>query len=267
MPELTVRDGTRLHVRDEGSGPVVLMVPGWSVSTWWFRHQFDQLVDRFRVVSYDPRGQGESEKTTRGQRTARLAADLDEVITYTGEATVHLVAWSGGGSTALQYVELYGTDRLQTMSLVCAGPKLLKSTGWELGFLDLDGLLGWVSLIRNDFETAVGGLIPQFFAEPVRAEDHQASLAEMLKCDPEAMALASWDFILQDYRDILALIAIPTLLVAGEADVAIPSDNASYFHERIRGSHLEIIEGAAHCPFLEQPARFNDLLCDFVDDS
>lgn len=265
MPELTVRDGTRLHVRDEGSGPTLLMLPGWGVSTWWFRRQFEELTSAFRVVSYDPRGQGESEKTTRGQRTARLAADLAEVIAYTGDGSVHLVAWSGGGSTALQYVELYGTDRLRTLGLVCAGPKLLKTDDWDLGFVDISGLQGWVSMVRDDFASAAGGLLSQFFAAPLGAAEHAETLAEMGKCDPAAMALASWDFIIQDYRDVLPQITVPTLVIAGDADVAVPSGNAPYLSEKITGSRLEIIAGAAHCPFLEQPEQFNGVLRGFLD--
>lgn len=264
MPDVTVRDGTSLYIRDEGSGPTLLLLPGWGVSTWWFRRQFEYLTDRFRVVSYDPRGQGRSEKTTRGQRTARLAADLADVMDWTNTEQVHLLAWSGGGSTALQYIELFGIDRLQSLTLVGAGPKLMNGAEWELGFLDLDGLRGWVDLIRDDFAAAAGGLIPQFFADPLDADDHDATLAEILRCHPRAMALASWDFINQDYRDVLPRITVPTLVIAGDRDVAVPVGNASYLHEQIVGSRLEIVEGAAHCPFLEQPKRFNDLLAKFA---
>ncbi|MEW2502440.1 MULTISPECIES: alpha/beta hydrolase [unclassified Amycolatopsis] len=265
MPDLTMRDGTRLHVRDEGAGPTLLLLPGWGVSTWWFRKQFATLTASFRVVSYDPRGQGESDKTTRGQRTARLAADLAEVVAWTGDEPVHLVAWSGGGSTALQYVELFGTERLRTLTLVGASPKLLKSEGWDLGFADLDGLLGWVGLVGSDFGAAAESLLPAFFAAPLAPEDREATLAEMRRCDQAAMALASWDFIIQDYRDVLALINVPTLVVTGADDVAVPAGNAPYLHEHIAGSRLEIIERAAHCPFLEQPEQFDTVLRKFLD--
>ncbi|WIX75085.1 alpha/beta hydrolase [Amycolatopsis carbonis] len=265
MPDLTMRDDTRLHVRDEGAGPTLLLLPGWGVSTWWFRKQFETLTDSFRVVSYDPRGQGESDKTTRGQRTARLAADLAEVVAWTGDEPVHLMAWSGGGSTALQYVELFGTDRLRTLTLVGASPKLLKSEGWDLGFADLEGLLGWVGLVGSDFGAAAESLLPAFFAAALSPEDREATLAEMRRCDQAAMALASWDFIIQDYRDVLALIKVPTLVVTGADDVAVPAGNAPYLHEHITGSRLEIIEKAAHCPFLEQPDQFDAVLRKFLD--
>lgn len=138
MTTLVMRDGVKLAVRDEGSGPVLLLVPGWAVSTWWFREQFvEALTSQFRLVCYDPRGQGASEKTDQGQRLARMAADLAEVLEYTGEQRVHVLGWSGGASTTLQYIELYGTGRLASLTLSGGGPRLLKGKDWDLGFMDL----------------------------------------------------------------------------------------------------------------------------------
>jgi non-heme chloroperoxidase len=264
MPTVTTRDGVEIYIRDEGSGPTVLFVPGWAVSTWWFREQFDALTDRFRVACYDPRGQGQSEKTTRGQRVARMAADLKEVIDSLGGDRVHLVAWSGGGSTALQYVELFGTERIATLTLVGAGPKLQNSPDWDLGFTDLQGAEAWRDLIRDDYESAARATIPQFFAEPLPQPQFDATLAEMLRCDAAAVSAASWDFLHQDYRDALPLVDVPTLVVAGAGDVSVPAGNAPFVHESIPGSQLVVIDGAAHCPFLEKPAEFNDALAKFI---
>jgi non-heme chloroperoxidase len=264
MRTLTARDGVSLSYRDEGSGPTLLIVPGWGVSTWWFREQFAGLSDRFRVVSYDPRGQGESENTARGQRVARLAGDLADVMDELQLDDVHLVAWSGGGSTALQYIELHGTGRLASLVLEGAGPRLLKTEDWDLGFVDLQGAVAWVELIRSDFTAAAKTVLPQFFAAELSADEHDAALREMQKCDPEGAARASWDFLTRDYRDLLQLVDVPTLIVAGEQDVAVPAGNAAYIAAAIAGSRTAMVAGAAHCPFLEEPEQFNRLVAEFV---
>lgn len=265
MGTLTMRDGVELAVRDEGSGPVLLLVPGWAVSGWWFREQFaEALTSHYRVVCYDPRGQGESEKTDRGQRLARLAADLAEVLEYTGERQVHLLGWSGGASTALQYVELYGTERLASLTLSGGGPRLMKGDGWDLGFMDLDGAKQWVDLIRDNFEAAARGIVPQFFAAELAPDVLEATVTEMLKCQPSAMSKASWDFLNQDVRDVLPQVNVPTLVITGDADTAVPAGNAPYLAENIADSKLVVIEAASHCPFLEQPAEFNNAVTDFI---
>jgi non-heme chloroperoxidase len=266
MDEVVTSDGVRLHVRDEGSGDVLLVVPGWAVSGWWFRHQFTPaLTEKNRVVCYDPRGQGSSEMTERGQRVARYAADLAAVLDATGAEKVHLLAWSGGVGTALQYVELFGTGRLASMTMVGGGAKLVNSDGWDLGFMDLDGLRGWVSLIRDDFPTAVDTIIPAFFAEMPGPDDLAEIRAEMLRCLPAAMASASWDYVGQDFRDAVGLVDVPTLVVAGAKDGAIPAGNAPWLVERMPRARSVVMDGTAHCPFLERPDDFNALVREFLD--
>ncbi|MFC4004212.1 alpha/beta fold hydrolase [Prauserella oleivorans] len=265
MTMLTTSDGVGLHVEEAGEGPPLLILPGWGVSAWWFREQFAaRLTSQFRVICYDPRGQGESEKTERGQRVGRMAADLAEVIEHIDEPRVNLVAWSGGGSTALHYIELFGTQRLESLTLIGAGPKLLKSPEWDHGFLELTEATAWVDLIRHDFDAAVRGLAPQFFARHPGDEFLEAAIRDMLKCHPAGMSRASWDFLNGDFRDMLDQVDVPTLVVTGEQDTSVPAGNAPYLHEKISGSQLTVIGDAAHCPFLEQPDQFNSALVDFL---
>jgi peroxiredoxin len=258
-------DGVRLHVRDEGSGPVVVMVPGWGVSGWWFREQYSEpLLGSFRLVCYDPRGQGDSDKTERGLRVSRLAADLRDVIAATGADRVHLLAWSGGGSTALAYVDLFGTERLASVVLVGAGPKLMKDDTWPHGFADLSGTVDWVTMLRDAPEAAADFVLPTFFSADVSPEVLADARAEMLKSPADILSALSWDFIHQDLRDVLPLIDVPTLLVSGAGDVSVPAGNAPYMAEAIPGSQALLIDDAAHAVFLEQPKQFNAVVADFL---
>src|SRR5690606_12882086 len=164
MATLTTSDGVELFVTEAGSGAPLVILPGWGVSHRWFKEQCAAgMTSRFRVICYAPRGQGDSERTERGQRMGRMAADLAEVIASVGEP-VHVLAWSGGGSTVLQYVELFGTGSLRSLVLVGAGPRLMKEPDWELGFLELADAKNWVDLIRDDVNVAMRSLAPQFFA-------------------------------------------------------------------------------------------------------
>ncbi|KID28697.1 putative hydrolase or acyltransferase of alpha/beta superfamily [Prauserella sp. Am3] len=268
MGMLTASDGVELYVTEAGSGPPLVIVPGWGVSHRWFREQFtDEMTSRFRVICYDPRGQGESEKTERGQRMGRMAADLADVIASVGEPQVHVLAWSGGGSTVMQYVELFGTRALRSATLVGAGPRLMKAPDWEHGFLGLEDAKNWVDLIRGDLDTAVRGLAPQFFAGDPGRDVLEWAIADMARCHPAGASRASWDFLNADYRDVLADITVPTLVVSGDQDVSVPAGNAPYLHEHIPGSRLTVIDDAAHCPFLEQPRAFNAAVTGFLDEA
>lgn len=264
MAILTTSDGVELFVTEAGSGAPLVILPGWGVSHRWFKEQFTaEMTSRFRVICYDPRGQGDSEKTERGQRMGRMAADLAEVIASVGEP-VHVLAWSGGGSTVLQYVELFGTGSLRSLVLVGAGPRLMKEPDWELGFLELADAKNWVDLIRDDVNAAMRSLAPQFFAGDPAEELVEWAIADMVRCHPAGASRASWDFLNADYRDVLDRIDVPTLVVSGDQDVSVPAGNAPYLHEHISGSRLAVIEDAAHCPFLEQPRAFNAAVIDFL---
>lgn len=265
MAMLKARDGVALNIREMGEGPTLLVVPGWGGSTLWFHKQFtDAFTDRYRVVCYDPRGQGDSEKTARGQRVARLAADLAEVIDYCDRSQVHLLGWSGGGSTAMQYIELYGETRLASLTLCDTGPKLMTSDDWEYGFLDLTGASAWVDLVRKDLETAAKGVLPHFFASELPQEEFDRLFNDLIRGHSEGMARASWDFMIQDFRDVLPLVTVPTLVLTGEQDVSAPAGNAAYLHAHIPEARLRTIPNAAHCPFLERPEQFNAAVLDFL---
>jgi peroxiredoxin len=264
VPTLTTNDGVGLNYVERGTGPPLVIVPGWGMSTRWFERQLDGLSDRARVIVYDPRGQGDSDKVAHGQRMARLARDLEDLLAELELEGVTLLGWSLGVSTVLAYVDVFGTDRLEKVVLVCGGPRLIKSDGWELGFTDLEGTIAWRALVESDFDTAARSVVPQFFAEPPSEEDLAWMIAETTKCHPAGMGAITWNVLNQDYRDVPAKIDRPTLVVAGRHDHVIPFANGPWLAERIPGAELAVLEHSAHCPFLEEPDRFNAEIARFI---
>lgn len=131
----------------------------------------------------------------------------------------------------------------------------------------LDEAKAWVDLVRDDLDTAVGGLAPQFFAGEPSADVLEWTVADMARCHPLGASRASWDFLNADYRDVMSDVTMPTLIVSGEHDVSVPAGNAPYLHENLPGSRLTVMAGAAHCPFLEQPREFNATVAEFVTEA
>ena len=78
--QVALSDGVRLSYIEAGSGKPLVMVPGWSQTAIEFKHQLEGLSSRYRVIAFDPRGQGESDKPDHGYRLSRLAMDLREVL-------------------------------------------------------------------------------------------------------------------------------------------------------------------------------------------
>lgn len=264
MSKVVTNDGVALHYAERGEGQPLLIVPGWGMSGRWFEGQLEDLSDRMRVVVFDPRGQGDSDKVSRGQRMARLARDIEDVIVSLELEDVVLVGWSLGVSTVLAYTDVFGTDRLAKVVLVDGGCKLINDADWELGFVDLDGAAAWRGLVESDLETAARQVVPQFFAEPLSDADLQWMVQETVKCDQTGLGKITWNVLNQDYRDVPEKLDVPTLVVAGSHDVVIPAANAPWMAERIPGARLVMFEHSSHCPFIEERGAFNDAVASFV---
>lgn len=111
-------DGVRLHYLEAGRGRTVVLVPGWTMPAWIFQRQIDDLSRNFRVVAFDPRGQGESAIPATGYDHRRRGKDIGELLASVGDGPVVLVAWSLGVLDALAYITEAGDGRLAGLVLV-----------------------------------------------------------------------------------------------------------------------------------------------------
>jgi len=91
-------DGTELSTLTAGESnrPAILFVPGWTMGAEVFAKQFDDLTDDFRIVSFDPRGQGESSKPSRGYTYQERAKDLRAIVEWIDQDDISIVSWSAG---------------------------------------------------------------------------------------------------------------------------------------------------------------------------
>ena len=107
MTFLTTRDGVRLRVSARGAagGRPIVLVHGWKMSHRVFDHAILRLAPQHRVVAFDLRGMGESDKPDSRYDCDELAGDLGFVIEELGLDDVTLVGWSMGCTVALKYLE------------------------------------------------------------------------------------------------------------------------------------------------------------------
>lgn len=262
MPTLKTSDGIDLYYVDKGCGPTVVILPGWGTSTSWFENQISQLSTVFRVVAYDPRGQGQSSNTPNGQRMERHARDLEEVLDGLGLEQLILVGWSLGVSTALSYIDVYGTGRLQKLVLVSGCPKMISSSDWALGFVNLPQAEEWVTLLERDMDGAADFILGFFFTNP-QSEDAMRRYHESIVCCAGAAAMC-WNVLNQDYRDVLSKIDKPTLIGMGRHDNTFPHENGQFLNKSIPMSELVVFDNSGHAPFIEEPDQFNSKLTEFV---
>lgn len=140
--EVKLDNDLTIHYEQSGSGATtIIFIPGWMMSTDVFEHQLDHFKNstKYRVLAYDPRGQGKSSKPVEGHTYQQHARDLAKLIQKLKLDKVILSGWSYGVTEQLSYVNQFGTDKIIAMIMIDTGPAIAGETRDE-----------WVWYLRDD---------------------------------------------------------------------------------------------------------------------
>jgi non-heme chloroperoxidase len=255
---VTSADGARIHYIDAGKGPAILFVPGWTMPGWIWEKQITQFSKTHPVVAMDPRAQGESSQTAEGLYPAARARDINAVVDQLKLAPVVLVGWSMGGAELAAYVDQFGTDSLAGLVFV---------DGWAGRDYDpntLPDMFQWVPGFQKDRLKWTDDFVrSNFLFKKPQSEEYARRLANAMLQTPTGSAIAIWvGFFTSDFRPALAKIDKPTLIIAASGGLC--GGVCEDMQKHIRSSHLDIMENVGHALFVDDPARFNSLLEDFV---
>jgi pimeloyl-ACP methyl ester carboxylesterase len=276
MRTLTTRDGCALACRDTGGdGVPIVLLHGWSQSQAMFDRLVSLLRPEHRVVTYDMRNHGVSGRTGDGARVSALAADLGQVLSGLGIDRAHLVGHSMGASVLWSYLELYGTERVQSLVVVdqptaCTIlPWLEPSQVAEVGaILDYAGAGAFAAgLLSDTADTVRHEFLTSMLTRQIPQQDLDWLYEQNLLLPMPWGARLLLDHVMQDWRDVLGRIDAPTLVIGGEVSHVDPTSQA-WTAARIPDAELRIMteaEGGAHFAFFESPRAFARLLADFVE--
>lgn len=268
-------DDVSLRFTVRGAGRPVVFVHGWQGAAEQWRAAAQALVGDCRTVLYDQRGHGRSHDAPSGWTVHRLAYDLAQLLEQLALTDVVLVGHSMGCSVIWAYLELFGAARLERLVLVDQAPAMVVDPVWD------ERMIGRAGAIFTDRElhalchsladpesreqtvrTIVGGMLTP--AAPPALKERVVAWG--LRVDASFAPALLRNHAHQDWRRQIGRIDIPTLVVAGRASV-VPWTAAEWIARKIRGARLEIFEpdeGGSHLLALENPARFNRLLSEFV---
>lgn len=265
-------DDVRLHIEDSGGdGKPVVLIHGWPLSADAWKPQTDALVQAgHRVVAYDRRGFGRSEKPDDGYDYDTLAADLHRVLTDLDLQDATLVGFSMGGGEVARYVSTYGQERLRAVVFASAVPPFLLQ-----GDDNPDGPLpeSVYREMRAGLEADRAGFLDQFmtgfFSNAdglcVTEEQRQQALTLTARAHLPAALDCMDAWATTDFRDDLGTVTVPTLVLHGDGDQTVPFDGSGKrTHETIEQSELHVIAGAPHGCTVSHADEFNRALLDFL---
>jgi len=268
-------DGAFIHYIEAGSGKPLVLIPGWSQTAAQFKHQIEGLSDRYHVYALDMRGHGDSSKPTHGYRIHRLSADVHEFLVAKNLSGVVLGGHSMGCSVIWGYWELYGGDRLAKLVLIDQMPMITANPIWsEQEKTDAGAILTKDTLysVTNDLAGPDGvktteGFIGAMFNKTYPREEVAWVIRQNLKMPRDYAARLLYDHATNDWRDVLPLINVPTLIVGGKASL-VGWRSQVWMGTQIPGSQVVIFEteeGGNHFMFMENPEKFNRIVREFIN--
>ena len=154
-------DGARLAYDDAGKGRPVVLIHGVCMSRRFFERNTEPLAERFRVVSVDLRGHGESPASEGGHTVAQYAQDVKHLLDTLGLEDAVLVGWSMGSFVIWDLVRQFGAGGIAGHVNVSQGPTDLNRDGWELGIFPLEELFSTLAAAQDDFHARDGPLRPR----------------------------------------------------------------------------------------------------------
>lgn len=258
-------DGVRLAYDDDGSGPAVLLVHGFSCQAAHWALQREALIAAgYRVIGIDLRLHGRSDAPSHGQRISRLGKDIRELIEHLDLESVSLVGHSMGVSVSLAYFSLYGTDRVAAFVAVDQSPKIVNDETWHWGLRS-----GRESVEWSNLWDAVNHRVPwgDPSLEPPMPSHVQKLVAEagaLTEYPGGSVRQLMLDHFSADWRDVIPSVSVPSWVVTGRYSPGFPLEGMRWFADTLPDATLTVFENSGHCPHWNEPEDFNHELLAFL---
>jgi pimeloyl-ACP methyl ester carboxylesterase len=245
-------NGIEIEYQDGGRGSAVLLGHGYSAIGRMWDGQRAALGDRYRIVSWDMRGHGQTEspKDPAQYSAALTVADMRALLEHCGIERAVVGGLSLGGYVALAFY-LAHPDMVRALVICDSGP----------GYRNAEARAAWNKRAHEraaELEAKGLDVLAGRSREMRDAMGHHASA--------QGLAHAARGMLVQEGSEVidgLGTIRVPTLVIVGDQDQPFLAPCA-YMAKKIPGARLEVIPGAGHSSNLDQPAIFNRVLSDFL---
>jgi pimeloyl-ACP methyl ester carboxylesterase len=253
--------GIELAYEASGAGSPIVLLHGFPFNRTLWREQVATLRERYRVITPDLRGHGETTATRDPATMEEMAGDIAALLDELGIARVVLGGLSMGGYVALAFTRLF-PERVRALILADTRPQAdtdeARLAREETATRALD----------EGMHTVADAMLPKLLAPSTQAERPEivARVREMIMHTvPQGAASALRGMaVRRDQTEFLREINCPTLILVGSLDQITPPTDAELMNQEIHGSRLEVIAGAGHVSNVERPAEFNRALENFL---
>jgi aminoacrylate hydrolase len=260
MPKVAVADG-EIYYEEAGRGEPLIFVSGLGGTGSYWRPQVAAFSSRFRVITYDHRGTGSSDRLQRAFSIDQMTAELAELMDTLKIERAHLVGWSTGGAIG-QTLAIEQPWRIARLVLCSTWTHC---DPWFRRLFEARR-----EILRQGGAELYAAFYPLWVYPPEYVNANDARIEEERRqavagAPPVEVAMGRIDALLAfDRRAGLPRIQAPTLIVASDNDYVIPSSHAEALARAIPGARLAILRGGGHANTATQPEAFNRMVLEFL---
>jgi len=250
-------DGVPIRYEVHGSGdPALVFVHGWSCDRTYWDAQIPYFSDRYRVVTIDLAGHGESGLGREVWSMRAFGQDVTAVVEELGLDHVVLVGHSMGGPVVVEAARLLG-DRVRLV----VGADTFKDVS---GRYTREFIANWLQPFRVDFDAAMSDFVTSFFLQTSDSALIEQTVDDMSAAPPNvalgaAEELMNWGSIEQAaaFREL----SVPVRLINSDYSPT----NVDAGREYTSSFDAVLMSGVGHFVMMEDPATFNRLLSEIVE--
>lgn len=261
MSYIELAGGLRLRICDRGRrDPAFVLVHGWKQSHRLWDPTIARLASRHRVVAFDLRGMGESDKPNTRYDFDELSGDLLQILRALDLRDVTLVGWSMGCTVSLQHMRRSG-ERVSRLVLVNGPVRLTTAPDFPYA-MSAETLSGYLEDVAEHWPLREREFVAGSLHR--RQPEHVSWLTQIALQTPLDVALRLvQEQAKLDMRDVIAGLEVPVLAAYGRHDPYYPVELAAWIAETAPDGRSAIFEQSAHCIPFEEPERFAGALEDF----
>ena len=258
-------NGINIAYELRGSGAPMVMIHGVQGDQTMFTGLAAAFAPKYRVLTFDQRGTGLSDKPDVTYTIAMIADDTAALMDHVGFANAHIVGVSMGGMIAQEFA-LRHPGKTRSLVLGCTTPggaRSIRAAGTAMSAY---------STREMSAEERGRALAEAAFTKGY-IDQHPELIPSMIEqrksrpIDPIGFKHRMEAAQTHDVYDRLPEIRCPTLVITGKDDALIPWENSRLIAQRIHGSQLSILEPAGHCFWLEQPEKSFEVIARFFADA
>jgi aminoacrylate hydrolase len=260
MPKITVAGG-EIHYEEAGRGEPLVFVSGLGGTGRYWRPQVPAFSARFRVITYDHRGTGASDRLQRTFSIDQMTSELVGLMDALGIGRAHVVGWSTGGAIG-QTLAIEAPQRIARLVLCSTWTHC---DSWVRRLFEARR-----EVLRKGGAELYAAFFPLWVYPPDYVNASDAAIGEEVRqaiagSPPAEVVMGRIDALLAfDRRAELPRIKTPTLVVASENDYVIPGYHAEALARAIPGARLAIITGGGHANTATRPNEFNRIVLEFL---